>query len=73
MYLPNLLHDLKFRAHLELVRFLAPSAGFKDAEASAIMALKGALVSRRTLNDEDAHRTELLSYLGLWHSCAERY
>lgn len=71
MYLSNLLHDLKFRAHVELVRFLAPSAGFKDAEASGaspVMVSKGALASRRALHDEDIRKPIAASYYPAWAS-----
>lgn len=71
MYLTNLLHDLKFRTHLELVRFLAPSAGFKDAEAtgaSPVMVSKGALVSRHALHDEDIRKPIAASYYPAWAS-----
>ena len=71
MYLIDLLHDLKFRAHLELVRFLAPSAGFNDTEAygtSPVMASKGALVSRHALNGEDMRKPIAASYYPAWAS-----
>lgn len=71
MYLTNLLHDLNFRAHLELIRFLTPSAGFKDAErsgASPVMVSKGAPVSRRVLNDEDIRKPIAASYYPAWAS-----
>ena len=71
IYLTNLLHDLKFRAHLELIRFLAPSAGFRDAEvssASPVMTAKGAPVSRPVLNDEDIRKPIAASYYPAWAS-----
>lgn len=71
MYLNNLLHDLKFRNHLELARFLAPSAGFKDAEASGaspVMVSKSASVLRRALNDEDIRKPIAASYYPAWAS-----
>ena len=71
IYLTTLLHDLKFRAHLELVRFLTPSAGLRDAEAydaSPVMVSKGALVSRPASNDEDIRKPIAASYYPAWAS-----
>ncbi|KIM37880.1 glycoside hydrolase family 18 protein [Hebeloma cylindrosporum] len=71
MYLTDLLHDLKLRNHLELVRFLAPSVDFMDVEgsgASPAMVSKGTPVSRPTLNDEDTHKPISATYYPAWAS-----
>lgn len=72
IYLANLIHDLNFRAHPELVQFLTPSADFWDTQltfdAPPVMVSKGPPVSRPTSTGEDIRKPIAASYYPAWAS-----